>query len=109
MTTPKETKKQIPKFHSLKEEAEFWETHSPLDYPEQWTEVKQVKVERPLGHILGVRLDAGTLDRLATVAQKKGIGPSTLARIWLMERLAEEEEAGQQRPARHSRTPVASR
>ena len=50
-----------------------------------------------MGHILGVRLDAETLDRLAIMARKKGIGPSTLARIWLMERLAEEEEAGQQR------------
>ena len=82
---------------------------APLDYPEQRIEVKQVKVERPLGHMLGVRLNAETLDRLATIARKKGIGPSTLARIWLMERLAEEEEAGQHRPARHQRTPVASR
>lgn len=89
MITPKEAKKQIPKFRSLEAEAEFWDTHSPLDYPEEWTEVKQVKVERPLGHVLGVRLDARTLDRLAAIGRKKGIGPSTLARIWIMERLAE--------------------
>ena len=47
--------------------------------------VKQAKRQPPLSHILGVRLDADVIDALATIAQRKGIGPSTLARIWLME------------------------
>lgn len=90
MTNSKGTKRRrIPGFKSVQEKAEFWDTHSPLDYPEEWIEVKQLKVERPLGHILGVRLDTRTLDRLAAIGHKNGIGPSTLARIWIMERLAE--------------------
>jgi len=109
MTTPKEANKQIPKFRSLDEEAEFWDTHSPLDHPQEWTEVKHVKVERPLGHILGVRLDAKTLDKLASVGRKKGIGPSTLARIWLMERLAEMGEVEQEQSAHHPAAPTTPR
>ena len=91
MPTDKETANRVPRFKSLEEEAEFWDSHSPLDYPDYWKEGKRVKVGRPLGHILGVRLDARVIGELSTLAQSKGIGPSTLARIWLMERLDEEQ------------------
>jgi len=83
--------KKIPRFKSREEEARFWDTHSPLDYG-KWEEV-ELKVARPLGHILAVRMDAQTIDRLAAIGRKKGIGPSTLARMWLLERL-EREAAG---------------
>jgi len=109
MTTPREAKKQIPKFHSVKEEAEFWDSHSPLDYPDEWTEAKQTTVQRPLGHVLGVRLDAKTLEKLAGIGRNKGIGPSTLARIWIMERLAEEPEAGQELPTHGAHSRAAAR
>ena len=80
---------KIPKFKTRDEAAEFWDTHSPLEYGE-WKEVQRFEVARPLGHILGVRLDAKTIDRLAAVGRKKGIGASTLARMWLLERLEQE-------------------
>lgn len=82
--------RKLPRFKSLDEEADFWDKHSPLDYG-QWKEVKRIKVERPLGHILGVRLDARTIDHLADIGRKKGLGPSTLARMWILERLEEEQ------------------
>jgi hypothetical protein len=56
------------------------------------TGVREQKVERPLAQILGVRLDAQTIDQLAGIGRKKGIGASTLARMWLMERLSDEVE-----------------
>jgi hypothetical protein len=87
---PQSEQKRIPKFKSLDEEAEFWEKHSPLEFEDEWVEVKQVKVARPLSHVLAVRLDAKTLDRLAKLGHKKGMGPSTLARMWLLERLDRE-------------------
>ena len=87
MTAPRVTSRRVPKFVTLENEAEFWETHSPLDYPDEWVEVKQTRSARPLGHILAVRLDAQTIDQLAGIARAKGIGPSTLARMWLLERL----------------------
>ena len=91
MATRTTTKQHIPDFASVEEEAAFWDTHSPLDYPREWREVPRAEGHKPLGHILGVRLDAATLDKLATIARKKGVGPSTLARMWLLERLDETE------------------
>lgn len=77
--------KPIPKFKSYEEEASFWDTHSPLDYG-IWKEVK-LEVAKPLVHILGVRLDARTIDRLTQLGSEIGIGPSTLVRMWVMEKL----------------------
>ncbi len=77
--------KKIPKFKSYKEEADFWDTHSPLDYG-TWKEVK-LEVAKPLVHILGVRLDAKTIDLLAKLGNDMGVGPSTLVRMWIMEKL----------------------
>jgi hypothetical protein len=83
-------KSKIPRFRSRAEEAEFWDTHDSTQFEDEFEEVK-IRVARPLGHILAVRLDATTLDKLAAVGRKKGIGPSTLARMWLLERLEREE------------------
>jgi hypothetical protein len=84
---PGTRKGRLPRFKSLEEEAAFWENQSPLDY----SEFKEVKADLPrLGHILAVRLDGPTLDLLGTMPRKKGIGPSTLARMWLLERLDQE-------------------
>lgn len=77
--------KKIPKFKSYEEEADFWDTHSPLDYG-TWKEVK-LEFAKPLVHILGVRLDAKTIDQLAKLGSGMGIGPSTLVRMWVMEKL----------------------
>jgi hypothetical protein len=87
MITPGKAK--IPRFKNLDEEAEFWETHDTTQFEDEFKEVR-VKVARPLSHILAVRLDARTIDRLAEVGRAKGLGPSTLARMWLLERLEQE-------------------
>jgi hypothetical protein len=89
MAIARKTRSRIPRFKSLEEEAEFWATHSTTEFEDEFEEV-QVKVARPLGHILAVRLDARTIDRLAEVGRAKGLGPSTLARMWLLERLEQE-------------------
>jgi len=83
-------RQKMPRFKSREEEAEFWDTHSPLDFEDEWVEVKRIKVARPLIHTLAVRMDAKTIDRLAAIGRKKGIGSSTLARMWLLERLDQE-------------------
>lgn len=76
--------KPIPKFKSYEEEAHFWDTHSTLDYG-TWKEVK-LEFAKSLVHILGIRLDAKTIDRLTSLGQKIGVGPSTLVRMWIMEK-----------------------
>jgi hypothetical protein len=89
MAIARKTRSRIPRFKSREEEAQFWETHSTTEFEDEFEEVK-LKVARPLGHILAVRLDARTIDRLAEVGRAKGLGPSTLARMWLLERLEQE-------------------
>jgi len=89
MVTAKKAKSRIPRFKNLDEEADFWDTHSTTEFEDEFVEVK-MEVARPLIHTLAVRMDAKTIDRLAAVGRKKGIGPSTLARMWLLERLEQE-------------------
>jgi hypothetical protein len=95
---------RLPRFKSREEEAKFWDTHSLADFADE-LEPAAVKADRPLGQILGIRLDAETVDRLACIGRAKGIGPSTLARIWIMERLAEVdgERPSEYRPEKPSR------
>lgn len=81
--------KRIPRFKSRQEEAEFWDTHDTTEFEDEFVEVR-LKVAKPLVHILAVRLDAKTITKLGIIGRKKGIGPSTLARMWLLERLERE-------------------
>ena len=80
-----ETTQRVPSFSSPADEAAFWDTHSPLDFPGEW--VEEERPSHSLGHVLGVRLDAATLEKLSDLARAKGIGPSTLVRMWILERL----------------------
>ena len=79
---------KIPKFKSLVEEARFWDTHSFADY---WNEFKDVnlvvELNKPRDETLVLRVQKGIKERLERAARKQGITVSTLARIWLMEKL----------------------
>jgi len=77
---------RIPKFKSREEEAEFWDTHDLTDY---WDEFKPVRVRfaKNLSEGITIRLDRETLTELRSRAKEKGIGPTTLARMWILERL----------------------
>ncbi len=94
-------KSRIPEFKSREEEAKFWDTHSIADY---WDGLKPVKVRftQNLSHPIPVRLDSETLEKLRTQAQKKGIGATTLARMWILERLEVEHAKGGKTQLKHS-------
>ncbi len=87
--TERRIKKPLPEFKSREEMAEFWDTHSMADY---WDEFKPVKVRfaKNLSQPLTVRLDPDTLAELRARAKAKGVGPTTLARMWLLEHLQQE-------------------
>lgn len=85
--TQKSTPKKIPHFASEAEAAAFWDTHSPLDFPEDFQETP-VSFSRPLvTRGLTIKLSDETLGELKSIAHQKGIGPSTLVRMWIVERL----------------------
>jgi predicted DNA binding CopG/RHH family protein len=86
-------KNKIPEFKSLKEEAEFWDTHDTTDF--DFKPIK-VKVAKNLKHIFSVRFEGKTLSDLDAEASKKGLGTGALIRMWIKERL--EEEKAKQAP-----------
>lgn len=85
----KNTKSKIPKFKSIEEEAEFWDTHSVTDFEDETEDVDiVVELEKPRTDTLVIRVQKNIKDKMEKVAKKKGINVSTLARIWLSQKLS---------------------
>jgi predicted DNA binding CopG/RHH family protein len=82
----KKKESRIPKFANREEEAAFWDTHDISDY---WDELKPVKlkVAKNLSKGITIRFDEETLRELREQANRRGIGPTTLVRMWILERL----------------------
>ena len=94
--------KKMPKFKTEKEEARFWDTHSPLDYPSEFTDVKepfefapgllkkaaQRREERKRS--LTLRMGQRQIDLAKVIAQYRGLGYQTLMRIWVIEGIRQE-------------------
>ena len=81
---------RIPKFKSLEEEAKFWDTHSVTDFEDETEDVKiMIDLAKPRDDTLILRIQKPMKDKIASIADKKGITTSTLARIWLAEKLSQ--------------------
>ena len=83
---------RIPIFKSIPEEAEFWDTH---DFTEFVDELTAVKMKVTLGQLkeetLTVRLQTNLKERLASIASGMGVNTSTLARMWIVEKMKQVE------------------
>ncbi len=87
---PKIKKNHIPSFKTIEEEAAFWDSHSSEEFVGELTPVDNVKfVKADTKRALTVRFDADTFEELSKEAKEKGIGPSTLARMLILEHLRE--------------------
>ena len=85
---PKSAKNRIPTFRTVEEEAAFWDTHSSEEFADELTPVENVKfIKASPKKALTVRFDEDTLEELTKEAREKGIGPSTLARMVILEHL----------------------
>lgn len=84
----KKTKSGIPKFKTIEEEAKFWDTHDFTDFEDELENVEIVfELEKPRTETLVVRLQKKSKDKLRRAARSRGLNVSTLARMWLMEKL----------------------
>lgn len=86
----KKQKLKFPDFNkmSLEQEAHWWDTHDLGDYLDQMKDVDIVfELQKPKEETLILRLQKNVKDRLNLIAKSRGINVSTLARMWLMERL----------------------
>ena len=77
---------RIPKFKTYAEEAKWFDTHDMADYQDEFTPVK-VRVAKNLSQGITIRLNPDTLETIRSEAHEKGIGPTTLVRMWVLERL----------------------
>jgi predicted HicB family RNase H-like nuclease len=91
--------RRIPEFANREEEAAFWETHDLTDYLDELKPV-EVRFAKKLSEGITIRLTPAMHKRLQAEAQRKGVGPSTLARMWIVEHLS---EAQPERPARNAK------
>ncbi len=80
------TKDPIPHDVSRKELAQFWDTHSFAAYRDELKPV-QVRVAKNLSAGVTIRFTQGTLHQLRSRAYEQGIGPATLIRMWVLEKL----------------------
>lgn len=53
-------------------------------------EVVQIEVKRPLDKVIPIRLSGDKWQELREEAREMGIGPTTLARMWILERLRQQ-------------------
>ncbi len=72
-------------FKDREKEAKFWEEN----YKETWKSGKSVKVTfaKNLSKTLNIRLDPTTVTIVRSQAKAKGLGPTQLIRMWIMEKI----------------------
>lgn len=81
----KNTIKPIKPFKSLDEEAEFWASHSIIDGIDEGTKIGFHKTNKT--DTLTIRFQPEQLQVLREEALYQGIGPTTLARMWVLEKM----------------------
>lgn len=70
-------------FRDRAKEASYWEKN----YRQAWKTGKPVKVTfaKNLSETINIRLDPDILTRVRDTARQKGLGPTQLIRMWIME------------------------
>ena len=56
-------------------------------------EVVPVEVKKPMDKVIPVRLPSDKWEQIRAEARELGIGPTTLARMWILERLRQRVKA----------------
>ena len=102
MATPRKSK--MPRFHSDREERDFWARHSVEEFAEELQDL-DVAIRPPRTEQIAVRLYKDDLQALRSLAAERGIGHTTLARTVLEGWLAQSRgktRMARRRPARRS-------
>lgn len=81
----------IPPFKTLDEEADFWDTHdtSPLFKNPNFPLERLPLLETEKEASVTIRVQKSVKAKIEHIARKKGINASTLARMWLVDKLAQ--------------------
>ncbi len=79
------TIKPVPPFKTLEEEANFWDSHSVVDKIDKGTVVGFHQANK--SGTITIRFQPKHLQVLRQEAFEKGVGPTTLARMWILEKM----------------------
>ncbi|OGE45669.1 hypothetical protein A3B39_01495 [Candidatus Daviesbacteria bacterium RIFCSPLOWO2_01_FULL_37_10] len=83
-------KSRIPKFKTYEEEANFWDTHEFTEFEDELEDVEIVfELNKPRDEAIVLRVQKDLKEKLDKKARSMGLNLSTLARMWLMEKLQE--------------------
>ncbi len=82
----KGTMKPMKPFKTLEEEANFWDTHDAIDVLGKDIKVGFHRANKT--DTLTIRFEPDDIKKLSNKANHLGIGPTTLARMWIKERLS---------------------
>lgn len=93
MKKDKINSKKLPDFKKMSDAqiAEFWETHEVTEFTDDLMQVTETFVDVRPKKTISMRIDEKAINELRELASKKGIGYQTLMRMWIKERLAEEQ------------------
>ena len=88
-------RKPIPQFASEDEEREFWATHDSTDYIDWSKTEKNSSFPRlkPSTRTVSIRLPESLIAELKTLANKKDVPYQSLVKIFLAEKVKEENTA----------------
>lgn len=90
---------------SEERQARFWDTHSPLDYPGEFVEVKEpfefapdllkkaAESRQERKRSLTLRMGQRQIDLAKIIAKYRGLGYQTLIRMWVVEGIRHEIKA----------------
>jgi predicted DNA binding CopG/RHH family protein len=97
-------RKPIPSFRSEEEERAFWESHDTTDYVD-WSQGRIVRLPnlRPSTTTISLRLPAPLLADLKALANKRDVPYQSLLKVFVAERVAEEQRLPNQRLQRPAR------
>jgi predicted DNA binding CopG/RHH family protein len=90
--------KPIPKFKSLDEEADFWNTHDSTEYLD-WTKAKKTVFPnlKTSTESISLRLPSPLLARIKGLANEKDVPYQSLMKIFLSEQVEKERKAAKAR------------
>ena len=79
------TTDNIPKTDSIREMADFWDTHDLTDFEGEMEEVTEPVFERE--KVVKIHLPTKDAETVESMARSQGLNPADLMRTWIIEKV----------------------
>jgi hypothetical protein len=77
----------IPQTDSIRELAEFWDSHDVTDFDDELTEVKEVIFQRRDEGVLELHLAPAEATAVKRLAEKRGVASTELIEEWVRQKV----------------------